>query len=181
MPPARRYTFPILAASLLALALIFLSGDASRAQDDTPTATPTPVGVESGEIAFLTTRDGNWDIYIMAADGGYLRNLTTGRANGWWMAWSPDGSQVAFVSDRDGNAEIYVMTADGSSPRNLTIHGSDDVSPTWSPDGSQIAFVSDRDGNWEIYVMDADGSNPRNLTHNSADDWGPVWRPAPPH
>ena len=123
------------------------------------------------QIAFQSSRDGNWEIYVMDADGKNLRRLTNYDDSDVSPSWSPDGTQIAFSSHRDGNWNIYVMDADGSNLRWLT-RG---VSPSWSPDGTQIAFQSNRDGNWNIYVVYIDGSNPRQLT--SYNGRSPSWSP----
>ena len=138
-------------------------------------------------LAFVSYRDGNWDIYVIGSDGSNLRNLTHDSAWDFSPSWSPDGRYIAFSSWRDGVPEIYVMGSDGSNLRNLTNHRDADLEPSWSPDGRRLAFVSDRDGSSdissnrdvdaEIYVMDSDGSNIRRLTHNSAWDGGPSWSP----
>ena len=137
-------------------------------------------------IAFASDREGNYEIYVMTADGGDLRRLTNNRATDHSPSWSPDGKRIVFMSARDGHIdanhgsptfEIYVMAADGGNPQNLTNNPHYDMSPSWSPDGKQIAFASDRDGNYEIYVMAADGGNPQNLTNNPNGDWDPSWSP----
>ncbi|GIV01726.1 MAG: hypothetical protein KatS3mg015_0556 [Fimbriimonadales bacterium] len=111
-------------------------------------------------IAFESTRDGNFEIYVMNADGTNQTNLTNNAAIDSGPVWSADGSKIAFVSDRDGNDEVYVMNADGTNQTRLTNNPApSDRFPVWSPDGSKIAFVSDRDGNVEIYVMNADGTS----------------------
>ena len=141
------------------------------------------------QIAFVSSRDGNPEIYVMDADGKSPRRLTNNPADDWSPSWSPDGRRIAFISKRDGHphprapgwftSEIYVMNADGGNPQNLTNHPSDDRSPSWSPDGKRIVFQSDREGrfNDDIYVMDADGGNPQILTDNRNDDWSPSWSP----
>ena len=129
------------------------------------------------QIAFDSDRDGNDEIYVMAADGSQPTRLTRNSASDGRPAWSPDGTQIAFHSYRDGNDEIYVMAADGSQPTRLTRNSASDGRPAWSPDGTQIAFDSERDGNREIYVMAADGSQPTRLTRNDAWDWSPAWSP----
>jgi Tol biopolymer transport system component len=128
-------------------------------------------------IAFASTRDGNWEIYVMDADGSNPVNLTENPAQDRAPAWSPDGTRIAFTSTRGGNYEIYVMDADGSNLVRLTNHGAWDDFPAWSPEGTRIAFMTYRDGSYEIYVMDADGSNTLNLTDNPADDVLPAWSP----
>ena len=128
-------------------------------------------------IAFVSTRDGNYEIYVMDADGSTPINLTNDPGGNLAPVWSPDGTRIAFVSYRDGNPEIYVMGADGSGPQNLTNNPSNDYLHVWSPDGTKIAFMSDRDGNGEIYVMNADGSGLVNLTSYSGADEAPAWSP----
>ena len=144
-----------------------------------------------GQIAFVSNRDGNWEIYVMDVNGRNQQNLTNHRAWDGSPSWSPDGKRIAFLSRRDGHvmngiptAEIYVMDADGRNQRRLTNNPSHDGSPSWSPDGKRIAFDSDRDGrfNWEIYVIDADGGNLQRITNHPDDDgWPddryPSWSP----
>jgi WD40 repeat protein len=153
------------------------------------TLTIEPPGIPArGQIAFVSDRDGNKEIYVMNADGTNQRNLTNHPAADWGPAWSPDGKKIAFVSTRDDifNREIYVMNADGTNVRRLTYHRALDEYPAWSPDGKKIAFASRfRDDTydiyWEIYVMNADGTNVRQLTdfrygHQSG-SWEPTWSP----
>jgi dipeptidyl aminopeptidase/acylaminoacyl peptidase len=129
------------------------------------------------EVAFVSERDGNPEIYVIAADGSNPRRLTDNEAIDGEPAWSPDGSQIAFHSARDGNFEIYVMDADGGNAHRVTQDPAADLAPAWSPDGSQIAFVSTRDGGSQVYVADVDGSNPRRLSGESATDDSPAWSP----
>ncbi len=130
-----------------------------------------------GKIAFHSTRDGNYEIYVMNADGTGQARLTSEVSNELHPSWSPDGSKIAFVNDRDGNWEIYVMNADGSEQTRLTNNPASDYLPVWSPDGSKIAFTSFRDDNQEIYVMNADGSEQTRLTNHPAKDYCPAWSP----
>jgi Tol biopolymer transport system component len=85
------------------------------------------------KIAFVSGRDGNYEIYIMNADGSEQKRLTNNPASDMKSSWSPDGKKIAFHSDRDGNYEIYVMNADGSEQKRLTDNPADDMNPSWSP------------------------------------------------
>jgi Tol biopolymer transport system component len=138
-------------------------------------ATTAPAG--PARIAFVSTRDGNEEIYSMNPDGSGVTRLTSSSGADLGPVWSPDGRRIAFESYRDGNSEIYVINADGSGLTRLANHPADDSNPTWSPDGQRIAFASMRDGNNEIYVMKADGSGVTRLTNNSAIDYEPSWSP----
>ena len=137
------------------------------------------------QIAFMSERGGNYEIYVMGINGKNQRRLTNNPGIDWHPSWSPDGKRIVFSSGRHGPDEIYVMDADGHNPQRLTNNGHDDRDPSWSPDGKQIAFSSSRAHphviqGWftsEIYVMDADGNNPQRLTNNGHDDYSPSWSP----
>jgi len=129
---------------------------------------------EASKIAFVTSRDGNDEIYIINSDGSGLTNLTQNPDRDWAPAWSPDGSKIAFRSHRgEGYNNLYVMDADGSNQTRLVTtaadDGSGDYTPHWSPDGSRILFDANREGaeNGSLYVVDLDGSSLTNLSLNS--------------
>ncbi len=114
------------------------------ADDSVPDWSP-----DGRKIAFSSTRDGNWEIYVMDveispenAQAGDIQPLTNDEGDDLSPAWSPDGTQIAFSSDRDGDWEIYVMNANGSNIRQLTDNDIIDSKPTWSPDGRKIGFDS---------------------------------------
>ncbi|NJP06365.1 MAG: hypothetical protein HC837_12425 [Chloroflexaceae bacterium] len=142
--------------------------------DPTPTPTTEP-DIDNTRIAFVSTRNGNHEIFVMDADGRNQQNLTNSLAKDRQPDWSPDGRRIAFVSDRDGSNDIHVMDADGSNQTRLTTDPSDNTYPSWSPDGERILFQSDRDGNEEIYVMNADGSAQTRLSQHPANDRDPSW------
>jgi hypothetical protein len=133
--------------------------------------------VRFAQYAFTSTRDGNFEIYRMLADGSGQTRITLHGAVDTEASWSPNASRIAFASSRTGNGDIYVMNADGTGLTRLTTSSAVDGAPAWSPDGTKIAFTSRRDGNFEIYVMNADGSGQTRLTNNRAIDNEPEWSP----
>ena len=144
-----------------------------------PTDMPLlPTDNAVGLIAYMSDLDGDFEIWVMNADGSNQHKLTDNDATDSSPAWSPDGGQIAFITDRDGNDEVYVMNADGSNVQRLTqtVDASESF-PAWSPDGMQISFDSDRSGNWDIYVMASNGADPRRLTDTPDDDWISSWSP----
>ena len=90
---------------------------------------------DSKTLAFVSTRDGNAEIYTMQAtnleEEGSQRRLTSNNTEDGSPVWSPNGKQLAFVTRLFGSADILVMNADGSEQRRLTKNGGDDVSPDW--------------------------------------------------
>jgi Tol biopolymer transport system component len=133
----------------------------------------------NGKIAFESTRDGNWEIYVMNADGTGQTRVTKNLVYNFSPAWSPDGKWLTFDVEKDGNLEIYAMRVGGTLQIRLTNNPAQDAVPSWSPDGKKIVFQSTRDDpNWEIYVMNFLGTLlPTRLTNNPCQDVGPDFSP----
>ncbi len=53
-------------------------------------------------MTYHSQRDGNWEIYIMNADGTNQRRLTREQSEDWLPACSPDGQKIAFWFTRGG-------------------------------------------------------------------------------
>ena len=150
--------------------------------DGWPTWSP-----DGQRIAFHSDRSGNWDIWIVNADGSGLVQLTRDPGNDRYADWSPDG-KIAFTSNRGGNEDIWVLDADAALRQgddaaavNLTKTPKRDRYGIWSPDGRQLTFNTNRDGDFEVYVMNADGSKPRKLSNSPKSteglaDWSPDGR-----
>jgi serine/threonine-protein kinase len=128
-----------------------------------PTVAPTDIP-RRNQIVFQSSRDGDFEIFIMNADGSNQQQLTFNEVDDNFPVVSLDGQKVLFESERDGNWEVYAMDIDGHNQQRLTDHPDNDRLPTWSPDGRQVAFISDRDGNYNLYIMDGDGQNLRQVT-----------------
>jgi Tol biopolymer transport system component len=71
----------------------------------------TPVYSPDGaKIAYVSNRDGDYEIYVMNADGTGQTRLTSNTVSDVSPTWSPDGTRIAFVED--GN--VVIMKLDGS-------------------------------------------------------------------
>ncbi len=75
----------------------------------------------SGSLGFMTTRDGNFEVYTMDANGENLKNLTCNKAVDYAFSWFNDG-RLLFYSNREGNDDIYIQEADGKKWTNISNH-----------------------------------------------------------
>ncbi|MEM7032095.1 MAG: FHA domain-containing protein [Chloroflexota bacterium] len=94
---------------------------------DNDADTGASISPDGTQVAFMSRRDDNWDIYVVNIDGTGLRRLTRDAADDGLPTWSPDGRAIAFVSNRGGPWAIWAMTARGTGIRQLfTMQGSPD-------------------------------------------------------
>jgi Tol biopolymer transport system component len=82
------------------------------------------------------------DLWIISAEGGAPRQLTSDPANEKAAAWSPNAKTIAFQSDRSGMCQIWLINPDGTNERLLGTTSTESTQPVWSPDGNSIAYVS---------------------------------------
>jgi Tol biopolymer transport system component len=144
--------------------------------DEADTATP-----EQDRLAFASSRDGDFDIYVMDPSGGRATNLTanagtsTSEADDDSPAWSPDGRWIAFTSTRDhegdslSDNEIYVMRADGSGARRIPVDAAIKFAPRWLPDG-RLGYVACRDAltTCRVVARSLDGHEEETLAEGAA-------------
>ena len=91
----------------------------------------TAPAVYGNQIAFMSNRDGTWEIYVMGLDGTGVRRLTNNAANDGLPAWSPDGRTIAFVSNQGGPWAVWAMSPNGSNRRKLFDIGGEGLLSDW--------------------------------------------------
>ncbi len=86
----------------------------SDGRDAAPAVSP-----DGSKVAFMSQREGNWQIYTVNIDGSDLKQVTQSHTVDGLPAWSPDGQYIAYASNEAGGWSIWAMKADGSNPRQL--------------------------------------------------------------
>jgi dipeptidyl aminopeptidase/acylaminoacyl peptidase len=114
-------------------------------------------------------------VFVVTAQGGDPRQITSGDFPDAWPAWSPDGKMITFASERhetrddDWADDIYIAPSEGGDIRRVT----DTAGPMWypmfSPDARSIVYVSTGyptgDGrNFRLFSVAVDGGKPVCLT-----------------
>ena len=117
-------------------------------------------------IAFISTRPGLPQVYVMAPDGTGQELLVpfdfgaTGPSQA--PDWSPDGTNVVFHRELRGVPQLFVFDVAARRVRQLTSVGRNE-DPTWSPDGRHIAFISDRSGRRQLWILDLESGRLRQI------------------
>ncbi|MGB6198920.1 MAG: Tol-Pal system beta propeller repeat protein TolB [Candidatus Acidiferrales bacterium] len=138
-------------------------------------------GIASTQIAFVSARSGNKEIWVMDYDGANQRQLTSLHSIALTPRFSPDASRIAYTCYPPAgmylSAQICMysmLTGKGIAwPR----YRGTNSSPAWSPDGSKIMFMSSMLGNPELWVANADGTRPKRLTYTTGANTSPAWNP----
>jgi dipeptidyl aminopeptidase/acylaminoacyl peptidase len=130
----------------------------------------SPNGAHESPFAELSP-DRNSDIYIISADGGAARQLTTNPASDGSPNWSPDGKWLAYIAINDAKNwtaenEIMLIAAEGGTPRNLTKDFYESVGGglTFSQDGKSIYFNVGMGVYSHIFNIPASGGNASQIT-----------------
>ncbi|HXV65418.1 MAG TPA: LpqB family beta-propeller domain-containing protein [Vicinamibacteria bacterium] len=137
-------------------------------------------------VAFVSDATG-WDrLYVVSANGGEARPLTSDGEEVRRFAWSPDGRSIAFDSNADamnpGRRHLFVVDVEGADgPRRLTSGTGTNTQPAdasgfglvnelggWSPDGSKLLFqhTDSRRPADLFWLKIGDGAPPRELTYS---------------
>jgi Tol biopolymer transport system component/tRNA A-37 threonylcarbamoyl transferase component Bud32 len=127
------------------------------------------------QIAFFSTRSGEWEIWTTDADGSNFRQVTNVAGNNVaWPVWSADGKHLAYTLF---GLNTFVIELDKpwnqQTPEKLPpfpVEGQMFNGWNWSPDGRMLAGFLDRDNGVAVYLPET-GSF-KKLAEHGAD---PVW------
>lgn len=137
-------------------------------------------GIAQTQIAFVSNRTGQKEIYVMDYDGNSQRKLTAIRNIAMAPNWSPVDDRITYTAWRSDGTKprIEILSASGERHGFQQPTSVSNTISSWSPDGKSIVYTSYRDGNTEIYWADADGGNAKRLTNSAGIDMSPSINPA---
>jgi dipeptidyl aminopeptidase/acylaminoacyl peptidase len=132
-------------------------------------------------VAFWTSADSRWHLYVVGVDGQDRRELASDLALGSVDAvdtWSADSRFLATEATLAGVDRIIVANVDTGAARAVTPTGLAAHNPLWAPDDGSIAFTKEARGVRTLAVIQTDGSDLREVGGSVVEVAGPdTWSP----
>jgi len=174
-------------------------GDAQRITSDPGRELFPKFSPDGKWIAFTGQYDGNFNIYVMPAQGGQPRQLTyfQGAAaplsdrmgiHNEVLTWTPDSKRIVFLSRRDASngwtKRPFSVDIDGGLPEALPVDQGGLTS--YSPDGTKIAYnqIFRNFRTWKRYtgglaqsisIYDLKNNTVEDVPHTEWTDTFPMW------
>ncbi|HJT70476.1 MAG TPA: PDZ domain-containing protein, partial [Terriglobales bacterium] len=150
-------------------------------------------------IAFTGQYDGNFNVYVMPADGGQPKQLTFYQGSARQLSdrmgihnevitWTPDSKRIVFISRRDASngwiKRQFTVSIDGGLPQALPMDQGGLLS--YSPDGTKIAYniIFRNFRTWKRYtggmaqaitIYDLKSNTSEDIPHTEWTDTFPMW------
>jgi Tol biopolymer transport system component/C-terminal processing protease CtpA/Prc len=168
-------------------------GDAHLLVSNPATESRPLYSPDGKRLAFISTRTGNGDIYVLDLGTGALKRITFDDGFDQLDAWSRDGRWLYFSStshDISGMNDIYRVSAQGGTPMPVSDDRyTNEFFGAPSPDGHQLALTARgiASSQWwrkghshldesEIWLMrDGESRTYQRITDGGAKEMWPMW------
>jgi Tol biopolymer transport system component/C-terminal processing protease CtpA/Prc len=182
------------------LFVVPVTGGPARVLVDDGHRSFAPVWSPDGKrIAYASDAHGNFDVYVIDAQGGNTRRLTTHSSNEVPVGFTPDGKEVLFSAHRmdartnvlfpsPAAGELYAVSIDGGRrPRQVLTTPA--LAAQYNHDGSQMLYEDWKgyENLWrkhhvspvahDIWLFDPRTREHKRLTTFEGEDRNPVWSP----
>jgi len=120
-------------------------------------------------IAFTANPKGNYDLFIMQADGSNIVQVTTSPKDDIEHAWFPDGKKIAFTEQvkRGFRKRFTLLMIDLRSKRTNKVipeFRKSNSLPNFSPAAPLMAFTGKRTIGWDVFIYDLEKKEFQGLT-----------------
>jgi TolB protein len=102
-----------------------------------PSDTAPAWSPDGTQVAFISARAGNWELFLVEIATGQEKRLTDNSAIDIAPVWSPDGKQIAFLSNREGVWAVYILEVKSGQVHKIIATG--DAYP--DPFNTQLSWI----------------------------------------
>lgn len=135
------------------------------------------VSPDGKKIAFVDSRSGTDQIYLMDTDGTHVQQISSATMAHNWPAWKADSSAVVFVGYDDNRTNFIIASYSLTAQKEeIRVRNSDRIEkPVFHPTENMIAYSALKDGNWDLWLWRPEGEI--RLTSSQDMESSPYWRP----
>ncbi|MCF8126085.1 MAG: Tol-Pal system beta propeller repeat protein TolB [Desulfotignum sp.] len=133
-------------------------------------------GVFASKLTFVSTVNGNKEIFVSDFDGFNPRQVTRHKNISLSPAWSSDGKWLAYVSYASGKPDIYVKHM-SENRGNIINRDGMNISPAWMPGQEILAGALSFSGNQQIYLLTRQGEIIKKVTNSRGINVSPRFSP----
>ena len=115
-------------------------------------------------------------VWLVDADGGHARRISTEPGDHLEPQFSPDGTQIAvgYVAPEGSTfSDIAVMDPATGDLEILSDHPNGEISAVWSPDGTSILFSMFERIGYRTYALNPGSGGITRVTDGPGADWNP--------
>ncbi len=135
------------------------------------------ISPDGSTIAFFQNDKGPMgDYWLIPAEGGQAKRLTSDRIFGGAAAWMPSGTHIIFPSKRGGSMTLWKISAEGGQPEPVLSSPGEDTEPTVSRDGRKLIYTNTRKNN-TLMLTDAKSGKSRPMKESRFDIVYPSFSP----
>ena len=137
-------------------------------------------GVADTEMAYVSSRIGSKEVFVMDANGDNQRAATHWGTITTFPSWAPDSSGLVLTTYRYRNRPWLFSLKRGGQPSGRLFQSLPDSTRlyrgVYDPTGTRLAVVGSVDGVSEIFTA-TNGGGLKRLTKDRYIDVGPTWSP----
>jgi TolB protein len=135
-----------------------LDGSDVRRLTSNPGIDISPACGPGGQIAFVSTRHGGPQVFVMDSAGGGAKRITYKGEHNQTPAWctDPEKPMIAFTGREGGAFDIFTINLKNGQYTRLTQGQGNNQDPAFSPDCRMVAFASSRGG---MFISNPEGLN----------------------
>ena len=109
---------------------------------------------DGSAIAYSSTRNGSFDIFLASASGGGAEQQLVAGGTNFVNSFSPDGRYLIYErADPKTQYDLWLVPLQGTrTPKPFLQEEANEVHASFSPNGRWVAYSSDASGRAEVYV-----------------------------
>ena len=133
-------------------------------------------GLFESQIAFVSDKTGNKELYICDFDGTNIKKITDNKSISMSPSWSYDNNYLAYTGYKRNLPEIYIKSLKGRK-NYIVSKGRLSITPAWIPGKFSLAAVFSIDGGPDIYIISPNGEILSTAVRGYGIDVSPAFSP----